>query len=521
MNDEATRFNPRNAQRISPGTLLLGTYTVERPLDAGGMATTYLTHHRELNNTKHVIKVIKSEFTSNLADAFELTHSEAGNKSIALLKAEAEALLSIHHDAIVGFQGFQKDAVHGHCLIMEYVEGPSLKDFLKQNTLTIPQFWQLRNRLAGGLAAAHAKGIFHRDISPDNVLLPDGKIEEAKLIDFGIAKQQKPTSDGTIFGSMFVGKYAYAAPEQFEGGTVGAYSDLYSLGLVLAEAVIGKRLNMGNSEESAKMARHSVPNFKSIPVALRPQFNAMLQPKPSDRPQSMLALLQRWPYPPKAKQWPEKLSKGWIAGLSVALVAIIGFGLLQFMPIQISFKALPPPPQTPLKIDDLSATKPSIVETPRSTTNQTESLTINRPETLNLITPTVKSDAPAVKQEEEKKTTPAIETAKLKEPKIDPKEQKQKKILTSKNNIEPLKSQVKEQKPTKPTVVQKPKKSTVAKIIAAQGYNEPLNSVPKKSAPKKAGSNCARLREKESFAGEMGFANLTANERAYLNTDCP
>lgn len=330
-NDEATRIAPRPPLGISPGTLLLGTYAVERVLAAGGMATTYLTHHKELNNTKHVIKVIKSEFTSSLADAFELTNSEAGNKSIALLKHEAEALLSIHHDAVVGYQGFQKDVVHGHCLIMEYVEGPSLKDFLKQNTLTIPQFWQLRNRLAGGLAAAHAKGIFHRDISPDNVILPDGNIEEAKLIDFGIAKQHKPTSDGTIFGSMFVGKYAYAAPEQFEGGTVGAYSDLYSLGLVLAEAVIGKRLDMGNSEESAKMARRSLPDLKNIPAALRPQFSAMLQPKPSDRPQSMLVLLQRWPYPDKAKRLGEAFNVRWVVGLMV-IPLVIGISVWHTMP---------------------------------------------------------------------------------------------------------------------------------------------------------------------------------------------
>lgn len=339
MTDEETRIDPRKTQDISPGTLLLGTYIVDRPLDAGGMAKTYLTHHKELSNTKHVIKVIKAEFTSNLANAFELTHSEADNKSIALLKHEAEALLSIHHDAVVGYQGFQKDDKYGHCLIMEYVEGPSLKDYLKQKPLTITQFWQLRNRLASGLAAAHAKGIFHRDISPDNVILHDGKIEEAKLIDFGIAKWHKPSSDATIFGSVFVGKYAYAAPEQLDGGTVGAYSDLYSLGLVLAEAIIGKRLDMGNSEESAKKARRSVPDLRDISAALRPQFTAILQPKSLDRPQSMSVLLQRWPYPPSTKRWIGTLNRWWLAGLSVTAI-IIGIGLLQFLAKQDSLKVV-------------------------------------------------------------------------------------------------------------------------------------------------------------------------------------
>jgi serine/threonine protein kinase len=346
MNDEATRIAPPRTLGITPGTLLLGTYTVDRALDAGGMANTYLTHHKELNNTKHVIKVIKAEFTSSLADAFDLTHSDAGNRSIALLKHEAEALLSIHHDAVVGYQGFQKDNVYGHCLIMEYVEGPSLKEYLKQKPLTIPQFWQLRNRLAGGLAAAHAKGIFHRDISPDNVILPDGKIEEAKLIDFGIAKSHTPSSDGTVFGGVFVGKYAYAAPEQFEGGTVGAYSDLYSLGLVLAEAIIGKRLDMGSSEESAKNARRSVPDLSRIPAVLRSQFKAMLQPKASARPQSMSALLQSWPYLPPS----EKLNKWWSVGLSVAVV-ILGMGVWYYLPKPEALKIIQKPRQGYLSIN--------------------------------------------------------------------------------------------------------------------------------------------------------------------------
>jgi eukaryotic-like serine/threonine-protein kinase len=131
--------------------------------------------------------------------------------------------------------------------------------------------WQLRNRLADGLAAAHAKGIIHRDIAPDNVILPEGSVQGAKLIDFGIAKRRDPAA-GTIIGRIFAGKWGYVAPEQLGlfGVEVGPYSDIYSLGLVLAEAATGKPLDMGDSLETTIQARWQVPDLSQVPAELRP-----------------------------------------------------------------------------------------------------------------------------------------------------------------------------------------------------------------------------------------------------------
>src|SRR5205823_1442271 len=81
------------------------------------------------------------------------------------------------------------------------------------------------------------RGIIHRDLSPDNIILPEGDVDRAKLIDFGIAKSANP-GDATVIGSAFPGKFSYAAPEQVGlfGGQVDARSDIYSLGPVLAAA---------------------------------------------------------------------------------------------------------------------------------------------------------------------------------------------------------------------------------------------------------------------------------------------
>lgn len=306
---------------IRPHTLLLNTYEVEQFLKEGGMGRIYLAHHKELN-TKHIIKIIKPE----------LAMASARINLLELFKREAYTLRSIHHDAIVGYDGFQRDERYGHCLIMEYVQGPSLKELLQQRSFVTAEVWQLRNRLADGLAAAHAKGIIHRDLAPDNVILPEENVANAKLIDFGISKQCDPTI-GTIIGPFFAGKWGYVAPEQLGlfGGEIGPCSDIYSLGLVLAEAAIGSSLMMGNSLETAIQARRTVPDLSRVPAELRPQLSAMLQPNPADRPQTMAELLRRWPYPPP----PGKgvLQKYKIYLISTLSIIIIMVAILMLMPI--------------------------------------------------------------------------------------------------------------------------------------------------------------------------------------------
>ncbi|NIA72148.1 protein kinase [Pelagibius litoralis] len=260
------------------GALISYTYRVEALLARGGMGEVYRTSHTEIG-TQHAIKIVRPDLANN-------------DKIMELFRREASVLRTIRDDAVVGYDGVLRDEEGRVYLVMEFVDGPSLTDYIAtQGTLDPAEVRDLRDRLAHGLAAAHDKGVIHRDMSPDNVILGDGQLSQAKIIDFGIAKLAD-SSATTIIGDDFAGRYAYASPEQIGlyGGQVDARSDIYSLGLVLATAGTGKALNMGEISESLVSvieARKRIPDFSSVPEILRNELGAMLQPDPADRPQTM------------------------------------------------------------------------------------------------------------------------------------------------------------------------------------------------------------------------------------------
>uniref|UniRef100_UPI0018728636 serine/threonine-protein kinase n=1 Tax=Pelagibius marinus TaxID=2762760 RepID=UPI0018728636 len=262
---------------FEPGSLISFTYEVESLLARGGMGEVYRTRHTEIG-TEHAIKIVRPDLANN-------------DKIMELFRREASVLRTVRDDAIVGYDGVLRDEEGRVYLVMEYVDGPSLTTFIEDRVLTLEEVRHLRDRLARGLAAAHDKGVIHRDMSPDNIILGNGDLAQAKIIDFGIAKLAD-SSATTIIGDDFAGRYAYASPEQIGlyGGQVDARSDIYSLGLVLATSATGKALNMGEISESLVSvieARKRIPDFSSVPEELRPELGSMLEPDPADRPQSM------------------------------------------------------------------------------------------------------------------------------------------------------------------------------------------------------------------------------------------
>ena len=269
---------------IPPGTLLVNTYEVERLLGGGGMGEVYLARHTGLG-TLHAVKVIRPSMA-------------ADRQVMDLFYREAKVLRGVRHDAVVNYDGFVRDAEGRDYLVMEYVEGPSLGERLRRGPLAVEEVLVLRDRLAGGLAQAHRQGAVHRDISPDNVILPGERVAAAKLIDFGLTKLTDPGQE-TIIGASFAGKFRYASPEQFGmfGGAVDARSDIYSLGLTLAAAALGRPLDMGNSFEAALRTRQTGPDLAALSETLRPWFAAMLEPDPARRPASLDEILSRWPGP--------------------------------------------------------------------------------------------------------------------------------------------------------------------------------------------------------------------------------
>jgi len=269
----------RSDGSIPPGSLLGHTYRIDALLARGGMGEVYRARHAELE-TEHAIKIILPELANN-------------QRIVDLFRREAAVLRTIRHDAVVAYDGVFRDENGRLYLVMEFADGPSLSKLMRERTFSAEEIRQLRDRLADGLAVAHEKGVIHRDISPDNVILPGGQVTQAKIIDFGISKLADPETK-TIIGTDFAGKYSYVSPEQLGmfGGEIDARSDIYSLGLVLVAAAQGEPLDMGQSPISVIEARRAVPDLSRVPDDVRADLAAMLQPDPADRPQSMRALVR-------------------------------------------------------------------------------------------------------------------------------------------------------------------------------------------------------------------------------------
>jgi serine/threonine protein kinase len=257
---------------LPAGTRLNGIYEIDRMIGVGGMGEVYKGHEIQ-TGTVVAIKMLVSEMAENEA-------------ALALFRREASALHYLMHDAIVRYFVFTiEPMLQRPYLAMEYVDGQSLVEILEQGPLTLEALYRLTRRVASGLKAAHERGIIHRDVSPDNIIIPHNDVARAKIIDFGIARSTQ-IGDSTIIGSGFAGKHNYVSPEQIGlyGGEVNAQSDVYSLGLVLFYALTGQKLDMGGTQFQLVEKRRRVPDLGAIDARIRPLLERMLQPDPKDRP---------------------------------------------------------------------------------------------------------------------------------------------------------------------------------------------------------------------------------------------
>ncbi|WP_310497899.1 serine/threonine-protein kinase [Sandarakinorhabdus sp.] len=257
------------------GVQLNELFEVVRFIAEGGMGRVY--EGRNIASGEHVaIKVILSQYA---ADA----------QFMALFRREASALEKIGHDSLVKYRALAYDRGRNiNYLVIEYVDGPSMAHVLTGDAADPALALRVLRRLALGLHAAHEAGVIHRDLSPDNVLLPSGNIERAKIIDFGIAKDNNP-GQKSVVGEAFAGKFGYAAPEVFGkyGRKIGPPTDIYSLALVIAAFARGAPVDMGITIVDALDARAIVPDLSDIAPDLRAILERMLAPDPADRYQTM------------------------------------------------------------------------------------------------------------------------------------------------------------------------------------------------------------------------------------------
>lgn len=262
---------------VEIGSLLGGRYRVAAVLGHGGMATIYRGQDTQLGRDV-AIKVLRPEYGRD-ADF------------LARFRQEAQAVASLNHPNVVAVHDIGKDPA-GPFIVMEYVPGEDLASLLKRNGPLGPrQAARIGIEVARALSAAHGRGIVHRDVKPANVLIAtDGRV---KVTDFGIARavaDAQLTLPGTTMGSVH-----YLAPEQVRGlGAVPA-SDLFSLGIVLFEALTGRRPWEGDTAAAVAVARLSGPipgpaDLVAVPAELDRIVRTALAHDPADRFPSANAL---------------------------------------------------------------------------------------------------------------------------------------------------------------------------------------------------------------------------------------
>ena len=276
---DASDKGPNHATTVSSGTLIMGTYEIERLINSGGMGEVY--RGRNIHNDEPVaIKIVLPS----------LAHDP---KIVALFQKESTTLSRLSHEAIVRYHVFTVDPMIGRpCMVMEFVSGTAMSDRIEQGPMPVDDVRVMLRRVASGLDKAHRAGVVHRDLSPDNVILEEGRVEHAKLIDFGIAKSTA-LGAGTLLQGQFAGKFNWVSPEQLGafGGVVDGRSDIYSLALVTAAASKGEVLPMGASIVDAVGKRSGVPDLTGVDEGLVPLLSWMLQPDPAARPESMAQVI--------------------------------------------------------------------------------------------------------------------------------------------------------------------------------------------------------------------------------------
>jgi serine/threonine-protein kinase len=267
--------------------VLEGRFRVIRPLGSGGMGEVYLGEQVSLGR-KVAIKVLHHDL-----------HMQPGMAE--RFKREARLLSAVEHPAVVRIIDFG-ESDDAACLVMELVEGVSLHEALHNGPLAPARALAVLHQLAEGLAAIHDKGIIHRDIKPENVFLtrsPRG--EQARLLDFGIARLVEPEADSAVSQvGVVLGTPEYLSPEQAIGARVDARSDLYCLG-VLAYRILSGRLPFDGPSPRQFIAQHAnatplpldraAPAFSTNPglVAL---VMRLLEKDPANRFQSAQALAE-------------------------------------------------------------------------------------------------------------------------------------------------------------------------------------------------------------------------------------
>ena len=209
------------------GQLLGGRYFVEKEIGRGGSGVVYLAQDRQLHSRPVVIKVPHAMWDDH-------------ERVRLRFRREIEALSRINHPAVVGVLDVGQAADGRFFLVMEYVDGVTLRSRLNEGPLSFAEVSAISATVCDALETAHSNGIIHRDVKPENIIVPAARenMAAAKLIDFGIAKVHNSIHEANTETVTVMGTLRYLAPEQLMGRSV-PQSDIYALGAVCYEMLTG------------------------------------------------------------------------------------------------------------------------------------------------------------------------------------------------------------------------------------------------------------------------------------------
>ncbi len=245
-------------------------YRAERRLGAGGQGEAWLAWDTRLQRPVVLKQFMVPEGAS--AEERETLVERAGR--------EARAAAKLNHPNVVTVHDHVTDSGGLPWIVMEYVEGRSLRDVLDDGPLPVAEAARVGERIASALAAAHAAGVVHRDIKPANILLGDGRVVLADFGIAGVAGEITLTAPGEVMGTP-----QYMAPEQLVDGQSSPASDLWSLGATLYRAVEGRAPFSGSTYPGLIAAvTRGVPERTRTAGALAPVIGQLLRLEPAERP---------------------------------------------------------------------------------------------------------------------------------------------------------------------------------------------------------------------------------------------